>query len=116
MKLRPGRVICLIVVFAIVLLASCQCHQKPFHQENERYILVSTNIELPYWQKAKAGPIDAARQLGVKAELTGPTSYAPNEELDAFQKAVAKHPAGILLSAAREDIFKDAIDSAIQQG
>jgi len=94
-------------------LASCQ---KPFHQETERYIFVSANIALPYWQEAKAGFMDAARGLGVKAEFTGPDSYAPQEELEAFQKAVSKNPSGILVSPARPELFKDAIDAAVKSG
>ena len=77
---------------------------------------MSANISLPYWQEAQAGFQDAGRVLGVKADFTGPTSYSPDEELDAFQKAVDKRPAGILISPARPEIFKSAIDSAIKAG
>lgn len=103
----------LAVLFAGVLSVSCQ---KPFHEENERYVFVAANITLPYWQEAQAGFQDAARLLGVKAEFTGPTSYSPDEELQAFQQAVAKHPAGILISPAQPALFKAAIDGAIQAG
>jgi len=95
------------------LLPSCQ---KPFHQETERYIFVTVNIALPYWQEAKAGFMDAARGLGVKAEFTGPNTYAPDEELAAFQKAVDQHPSGILISPARPELLKDAIDGAVKAG
>lgn len=97
----------------IAVLASCQ---KPLHEETERYIFVTVNINLPYWQEAKAGFMDAARGLGVKAEFIGPDSYSPQEELDLFQKAVGKNPSGILVSAARPDLFKDAIDAAVKAG
>jgi ribose transport system substrate-binding protein len=98
---------------ALILLAACQ---KPYHQPDERYVFVTANIDLPYWQEAQAGLMDAAQVLGVKAEFKGPTSYAPEEELEAFKSAVASHPSGILLSATRPNLFKDAIDSAVQQG
>ncbi len=100
-------------LLAATLLASCQ---KPFHQETERYIFVSANISLPYWQEAKAGFTDSARVMGVKAEFTGPNDYSPDDELAAFQKAVDKHPAGILISPARPDLFKDPIDAAVKSG
>src|SRR6516162_11502597 len=103
----------LLIVLAALMLASCE---KSLHEENERYFLVADNISLPYWQEAQAGFTDAARQMHVKAEAVGPTSYAPNEELDAFQKAMEKHPAGILVSPARPEIFKEAIDSAVKEG
>jgi ribose transport system substrate-binding protein len=60
--------------------------------------------------------MDAARGIGVKAEFTGPDTYSPQEELEAFQKAVAKHPAGIAVSPARPELFKDAIDAAVKSG
>jgi ribose transport system substrate-binding protein len=107
------RSIGLAVLVLIVSFTSCQ---KSFHEENERYIFVAANITLPYWQEAKAGFMDAARTLGVKAEFTGPDTYSPDEELAAFQKAMEKNPAGILVSPARPEKFTDAINAAIQQG
>ncbi len=113
--MKRGRVgtLHLLTILVVLTVASCQ---KSLHEENERYYLVAANVSLPYWQEAQAGLLDAARQLGVKAEMVGPTSYAPNEDLDAFQKAMERHPAGILISPARPEIFKEAIDSAVKAG
>jgi len=96
-----------------IMLSSCQ---KPLHEETERYIFVAANISLPYWQEAQAGFQDAGRGLGVKVEFTGPTSYAPEEELEAFRKAVAARPAGILISPARPELFNKEIDAAVEAG
>ena len=112
MKARFGHVL-LSVILLTAFLAACQ---KPYHQENERYVFVAFNTGLPYWQEAEAGLTDAAAQMGIKAELTGPASFSPDEELKAFQQAVAENPSGILLSASNPDIFKAPIDAAIQQG
>src|SRR5712664_4508871 len=68
---------------------------KPYHQEIERYVFVATNINLPYWREAQAGFLDAAKTLGVKGELVGPTGYAPNGEIGKFRQIVEQHPAGI---------------------
>jgi ribose transport system substrate-binding protein len=111
MKLHPKARIYLAFLVILVFAASCQ---KPFHEENERYFFVSANINLPYWQEAKAGFYDAAQSLGVKGEFVGPTSYSPEEQLTAFQQAVAAHPAGILISPTRPELFKDAIDAAVR--
>jgi ribose transport system substrate-binding protein len=73
-------------------------------------------VTLPYWLEAKAGFMDAALALGVKASMVGPDSYSPDEELEAFQKAVDQQPAGILVSPARPEKFKDAIDAAVKAG
>jgi ribose transport system substrate-binding protein len=90
--------------------------QEPAHERNEHYVFVATNINLPYWKEAQAGFLDSAKSLGVSAELVGPTTYAPNPELQAFRQAVEQHPAGICLSAARPEIFQADIDNAIAQG
>ena len=103
------------LVILVLSLWSASC-QKPFHSENELYICVASNISLPYWLDAKAGLMDAARTLGVRADFTGPDTYSPDEELTAFQKAVEKNPSGILVSPARPGMFTDAINAAIKQG
>jgi ribose transport system substrate-binding protein len=100
-------------LFLTVFLGSCQ---QPYHQTDERYIFVAFNTSLPYWQEAEVGLNDSAKQLGVKAELTGPAAFSPNEELAAFQQAVAQKPSGILLSASNPEIFKTLINAAILQG
>jgi ribose transport system substrate-binding protein len=95
------------------LIASCA---KPYHEETERYVFVATNINLPYWKEAEAGFLDAARTLGVKGELTGPTTYDPHGEVGFFRKIVDQNPAGICLSAARPEIFQADIDKAVLAG
>jgi len=98
---------------AVGVFTSCE---KSVHEETERYIFVAANTSLPYWQEAKAGFMDAARGLRVKAEFTGSDTYSPQDELAAFQKAVSMHPAGIAVSPARPELFKDAIDAAVKSG
>jgi ribose transport system substrate-binding protein len=109
---RPNFVAAFIFVGAI-LIVSCA---EPYHEQNERYVFVATNINLPYWREAEAGFLDAAKALGVKAELVGPTGYAPNAEVTMFRDIVEQHPAGICLSAARPEIFQAEIDKAVAQG
>jgi ribose transport system substrate-binding protein len=110
-RLRLSGQIALLI--AVALASSCR---KPYHQETERYIFVAANINLPYWQEARAGFMDAAHTMGVKAEFTGPTSYAPDEELAAFRQAMAERPSGILVAPTRADVLQPAIDEAIQAG
>ena len=88
---------------------------RPTTETSTTFLLLS-NINLPYWKEAQAGFLDSAKSLGVSAELVGPTTYAPNPELQAFRQAVEQHPAGICLSAARPEIFQADIDNAIAQG
>jgi ribose transport system substrate-binding protein len=98
---------------AVIGLTSCQ---TPYHEQEERYVFVASNVNLPYWQEAQAGLTDAAKQLGVKSELTGPEKFDPQEQLRAFQKVVESKPAGIMISVTRPELFLDAINAAIAQG
>jgi ribose transport system substrate-binding protein len=113
MRRHAARLVFVSVFVAAVLIVSCA---KPYHDGGERYVFVATNIGLPYWQEARAGFLDAAKSLGVRAELVGPTAYAPNAELVTFRQVVDEQPSGICLSAARPEIFQPDIDKAIAQG
>jgi ribose transport system substrate-binding protein len=107
------RLASIFVFVGAIVMASCA---KPYHEENERYVFVATNIGLPYWQEAQAGFLDAAKTLGVKGELVGPTTYDPDGEVATFRQVVEQHPAGICLSAARPQIFQAEIDKAVAEG
>ena len=113
MKQTTWKLLSIALLLSVGIFSSCQ---KPFHEETERYIFVAANTSLSYWQEAKAGFMGAARGIGVKAEFTGPDTYSPQDELEAFQKAVEKHPSGIAVSPARPELFKDAIDAAVKSG
>src|SRR5271165_1192102 len=100
-------------ILAALGLSSCQ---QPYHEPEEHYVFIASNINLPYWQEAQAGLVDAAKQMGVKADFEGPDKFDPKEELDAFQKAVSSKPAGIMVSVSRPELFHDAINAAIAVG
>jgi ribose transport system substrate-binding protein len=104
-----------LLVFATATLAGCQ---PSYHEKEERYVLIAANINLPYWQEAAAGLRDVAKEMGVevKADIDGPASYSPKEEVDAFQRAVSSHPAGILVSVASPEMFQAPIAAAIASG
>lgn len=113
MRRHRVALVSLFIFVAAALIASCA---RPFHEENERYVFVATNINLPYWQEAQAGFLDSAKALGVKAQLIGPIAYAPNAEMLMFRQAIEEQPAGICLSAARPEIFQADIDKAVAAG
>lgn len=101
------------LALAVIGFSSCQ---TPYHEDKERYVFVASNIHLPYWEEAQAGLSDAAKQMGVKAELVGPEKFDPQEQLKAFQEVVNGKPAGIMISVTRPDLLQDAIDGAVAQG
>ena len=113
MRKQEASLVAALILVGAALIVSCA---RPYHQANERYVFVATNIKLPYWQQAQEGFLDSAKALGVKGVLIGPTAYAPNEELVMFRQIVEEQPAGICLSAARPEIFQSEIDKALAQG
>jgi ribose transport system substrate-binding protein len=102
-----------IAAMGVLLVWACQ---KPYHEQTEKYILVTANVNLPYWQEALAGLNDIAKTTGVKVDFVGPASFSPTEELAAFKDAVAQHPSGILVSVTDPKSFKEPIDAAVLQG
>src|SRR6516165_2508008 len=48
---RNGFIVVCVFAGAVLLIGSCA---KPYHTQNERYVFVATNIDLPYWQEARA--------------------------------------------------------------
>lgn len=114
MASNPRKTLILAILSAVaVSLVSCG---PSYHTSDEHYVLVAANVSLPYWQDAKAGFLGAAREMKVKADFVGPASYLPDEQLKAFQNAVAQNPSGILVSPARPAMFDDAINQAMEKG
>lgn len=100
------------VALSLVLL-SCGSD----HSADEYYVLVSSNIQLPYWKSAGAGFSNAAAQLkGVRYDFVGPQTYDPKLERDALDEAVQKKATGILISVSDPAVLKDSIDKAIAAG
>jgi len=95
----------------ILILGACSSR----HDAGEKYYLVSANIKNTYWQAAGAGLVEAARSLGVGAELVGPENYDSRAEAQAFRDAAATKPAGILVSVTDPNVMKAPIDDAIAQ-
>lgn len=112
MKIRQIHIFPLVLLLT-AWLASCQ---QPYHQPEEHYVFVTFNTSLPYWQEAEAGFNDAAKQMGVKGNFTGPAVFSADGELTALQQAVSQKPSGILLAAATPEVFREPINAAVQQG
>ncbi len=103
-----------IVCASLVILASCTGNTG--HKSNEKYYLVCTNTKLQYWLTAASGLSQAAKLVDVSTETTGPDTYDPQAEQQAFRTALGKKPAGILVSVADPKLMKSEIDDAIAQG
>jgi ribose transport system substrate-binding protein len=80
------------------------------------YILVADNTKIPYWQTANQGIVHAVNEMKVKSELQGPDGHDPQGEHDAFVRAVAQKPAGILVQVADAGLLTPEINKAVDSG
>src|SRR6476646_8801566 len=85
------------------------------HEPAEKYILVVDNSKIPYWQTAVQGLHHAAAEMKVKSELQGSDNHDPKGEREAFRRALAEKPTGILVSATDAAILTPEINAAINQ-
>ncbi|AXC14447.1 ABC sugar transporter, periplasmic ligand binding protein [Acidisarcina polymorpha] len=86
------------------------------HSASEQYYLIAANIGLPYWKTANSGLQAAAARYGVKAEMRGPYTLDAKAEADELDAMIARHPAGILVSAADPKLMQPEIDKALGAG
>ena len=102
-----------IVALGVVVggLAGCERHSK-----SEKYILVAANTKVPYWKAANEGFQKAAAEYIVTTDMVGPDGDDAAAEADAFQKAAAAKPAGILVSVSDAQRMRPEIDSAVRAG
>lgn len=97
---------------AALLLGSClTCGSA--HSGDEYYVLVSANLQIPYWQTAEAGFEKAAQELKVRSAFVGPQNFDPAAERAALDQAIQKQATGILLGVTDATLLKDSIDKAI---
>jgi ribose transport system substrate-binding protein len=104
----------LLATLAITLpmfLGGCERHSK-----SESYFLIATNIGLPYWHSAHEGFAKAAVEYGVTEDMRGPDTFNPAIEVDEFRAAVARKPAGILVSVSDPRLMGPEINKAMAAG
>lgn len=99
---------------AISLVALLSCGGA--HDSDEFYVLISANLQVPYWQAAGAGFSNAASQMKVRSDFQGPQTYDTKAERDALDAAVQKKATGILLAVTDPALLKDSIDKAVAAG
>jgi len=82
---------------------------------NEEYIYVSCMGNLEFFNAHKYGWKWAGEVLGVKTTYVGPAEYDLNAMVAAFDQAIAKKPAGIVVFAV-EPILEPQINKAVDAG
>ena len=112
MKMPEKQVLLVTLALTFPLfLGGCERQSK-----SEQYFLIATNIGLPYWQSAHEGFSRAAAQYGVSEEMRGPDTFTPAVEVDEFRAAVARKPAGILVSVSDPALMGPEINKAVAAG
>ena len=111
-RLRRKRSILSAIICSLLPCAGC----GGGGDANDRYYLISANIQLPYWQAAAAGFLEAAKRRKLQAEFVGPETYDPKAQQLEFERIVKTKPNGILISPANPDLMKADIDAAVAAG
>jgi ribose transport system substrate-binding protein len=112
--MRPKSPLILAGIPAVLLLLN-SCAGSA-HAPEEKYVLVADNTKIAYWQLAAQGLSHAVTEMRVKSEVQGPDGHDPQGEHDAFKRAVAMKPSGILVSATDASILTPDINAALDQG
>lgn len=99
-------------IVGLFLLVALGCAKHP----GEKYVMITANKQVPYWQAAEAGMTDAARQMQVAFDVLGPDDYDPQAEAAAVRDAVSKKVSGIMVSAADAKLITPEINAAIAAG
>jgi ribose transport system substrate-binding protein len=113
------KVLCSLLVVAV--LASCApATQAPATQaqpatSNEEYIYVSAMGNLEFFNAHKYGWKWAGEALGVKTTYIGPPDSDVNAQVAAFDQAIAKKPAGIVVFAF-DPVITPEINKAWEAG
>jgi len=83
---------------------------------NEKYVMVSNVAAHPYWLDAQYGGQDAAAQLGVTWQYTGPANFDTAAQVAALEQIIPTNPAGLIVPALQPDAITPAINKAIEAG
>jgi ribose transport system substrate-binding protein len=94
------------------LLLLTGCAGSP-HAPAEKFILVADNTKIPYWQAAVQGLRRATSEMKVNSELQGSETHDAQGEREAFRRAVAQKPSGILVSATDPALLTPEINAAV---
>jgi ribose transport system permease protein len=89
---------------------------NPEADPNEEYVFIGKSVSNPYWVDMRVGLEDRARALGVRADFRGASGTDVNEQIKQFEDAMARKPAGIIISPSGIGIttmINRAVDSGI---
>jgi ABC-type sugar transport system substrate-binding protein len=83
---------------------------------DEEYVAIGISTGVEYWNAAKAGLDDVAKELGVKGTFTGPQDQNPEQQANMMDQIIARKPAGILIAPGNPDTLLPYINKAMDAG
>lgn len=83
---------------------------------DEEYVAIGISTGVEYWNAAKAGLDDVAKELGVKGTFTGPQDQNPEQQANTMDQIIARKPAGILIAPGNPDTLLPYINKAMDAG
>ncbi|CAH8772850.1 substrate-binding domain-containing protein [Paenibacillus dendritiformis] len=79
-------------------------------------MLISQELDNPYWRMIEQGARDAANRLGIALEYVGPLRINTEEQTMLLEKAIAAKVDAILLQGIHSIAYTRLIDQAVAQG
>lgn len=106
--------VALLALFAIVFGASAFAGEK-IAPDKQRYVMVVMISAHPFWNDIKKGAQDAADQLGVKFEFTGPVEWDAAAQANQLEQLIVTKPAGFIVGSY-DPSMTNAINRAHKAG
>lgn len=117
------------LLLALVVLSACTAPPAPAAQStastaapapaaaqsDQRYVMVVLISGHPFWNDIKKGAQDAADQLGVKFEFTGPVEFDAAAQANQVDQLIVTKPAGIILGSY-DPSMTQTINKAVAAG
>jgi len=104
--------VCLTV---LLLTSSPPARAQPAPVPSQRYVMVVPISAHPFWRDIRRGGEDAARQLGVQFEFTGPVEFDNRGQQTQVEQIAATRPAAFLVGAY-DPTMSDTIDRVTEMG
>jgi len=100
------------VLYYDYLLAERKPAQKPLLH----LVLISEELDNPYWREIEKGAQRAAAEEGIALEYLGPVQADKREQIRIIDKAIASKVDGILTQGLNDKEFNPIIAEAVKQG
>jgi ribose transport system substrate-binding protein len=109
----PAGVAVILAAVAVASMAAVPAYSAD--KSDQRYVMVVPISGHPFWVLIRKGAEDAAKQLGVKFEFTGPVEFDNRAQQQQIEQIAVTKPAAFL-TGAFDPTAKDTIDRVTEMG